>query len=342
MKPKLSNVIFEITSKCNLKCRYCYNFWKRPGESCEEKESYSQTIKTLKKFFKMVDVRNITFTGGEPFLSERFLEVVLFAKMQKKSVTLITNGTIATENEYKILSEMAETTFELTINSYKKEEHDKISGVEGSWEKTVNSVKFLKNLGKRVVVVIVATKYNIHNIEGTINFIRNLGINEIMLNRYNIGGISIEDIDNILISEKELKDLYKMADKICGETDIKIFTNVCTPFCVLDYSEYKYLKLTSCTQRIDDVQALLDMNGNIRICNHSPVVLGNIFKESWSEITNSEQLKKWQIKPKQCQNCNIFDRCKGGCRAASEQTGAGVENVDPIVTIYRNKRESSC
>ena len=46
-----------------------------------------------------------------------------------------------------------------------KEEHDKISGVEGSWEKTVNSVKFLKKLGKRVVVVIVATKYNIHNTE---------------------------------------------------------------------------------------------------------------------------------------------------------------------------------
>ena len=132
-----------------------------------------------------------------------------------------------------------------------------------------------------------------------------------------------------------MKSVYKLADDLCEKGDIKIYTSVCTPFCVLNPNEYKHLKLTSCTQTIEKMQALLDMNGNIRICNHSPHIIGNIFKDSWESIVNSEYLKQWKIRPEYCKTCTIFHDCKGGCRAASEQAGLGVGHVDPIVTIYR-------
>ena len=40
----------------------------------------------------MADVEQVTFTGGEPFLAERFSELVLYTRMKRKQVAIITNG----------------------------------------------------------------------------------------------------------------------------------------------------------------------------------------------------------------------------------------------------------
>ena len=64
MKYKLARIAFEITSVCNLKCKYCYNVWKAPthGEF-KHFNSYKQARKTLKKLFEIADFEHITFTG---------------------------------------------------------------------------------------------------------------------------------------------------------------------------------------------------------------------------------------------------------------------------------------
>ena len=74
---RLPHVIFETTPECNLSCRYCYNHWRRPGTGQPEVTLYHSALRTMKKLFQMADVEHVTFSGGEPFLSERFLELVL-------------------------------------------------------------------------------------------------------------------------------------------------------------------------------------------------------------------------------------------------------------------------
>jgi organic radical activating enzyme len=61
----------------------------------EQFNSYKQAKKTLKRLFKIAEVGSVTFTGGEPFLAERFNELVLFTRLKNKSVTIITNGNAA-------------------------------------------------------------------------------------------------------------------------------------------------------------------------------------------------------------------------------------------------------
>ena len=76
MKAKLPLVSFETTMRCNLRCRFCYNHYKNTGET-PAPSSYAQTKKTLQQRFKVFDVGQITFTGGEPFITERLGELVL-------------------------------------------------------------------------------------------------------------------------------------------------------------------------------------------------------------------------------------------------------------------------
>lgn len=60
-KIKLPGIIYEITTLCNLKCKYCYNYWKKDNKICKDNERISPR-KTLEQFMKSVKCDNITFS----------------------------------------------------------------------------------------------------------------------------------------------------------------------------------------------------------------------------------------------------------------------------------------
>lgn len=60
-KVKLPGVIYETTTLCNLKCKYCYNYWKKENYKIVDIEKYNPK-KTLKQFMKFVKCGEITFS----------------------------------------------------------------------------------------------------------------------------------------------------------------------------------------------------------------------------------------------------------------------------------------
>jgi radical SAM protein with 4Fe4S-binding SPASM domain len=76
----------------------------------------------------------------------------------------------------------------------------------------------------------------------------------------------------------------------------------------------------------------LDTAGNLRFCNHSPVVMGNIFEERLETILSSKYLEQWRsVVPDFCSRCDLYTKCYGGCRAAAEQAGLSLYHLDPIL-----------
>ena len=133
MKIELPHIAFELTDACNLKCRYCYNIWKMPNAEHTPFNSYEKAKRTLQRAFKQAEIKNVTFTGGEPFMAKRMLELALFCRMEGKSVTMISNGTLGTKEDYEILLKMGVRLFELPIHSADPLIHDHITCVKGSW-----------------------------------------------------------------------------------------------------------------------------------------------------------------------------------------------------------------
>ncbi len=338
-KLTLPHIIFETTSVCNLKCRYCYNIWKIPGtKGFEQFNSYKQAKKTLKRLFKIADVNSVTFTGGEPFLAERFNELVLFTRLKNKSVTIITNGNAATEKDYKQMVDLGVNLFELPIHSSSAKEHDFMTNTTGSWQRSVESVKELVQLKAYVVAVVVITKANYHLIDKTLQFIKSLDINRIMLNRFNIGGQGIAEKNNLWLSHREINQAYKVASETGRKENLILSSNVCTPMCVLNPFDFQNIGFTSCSADVSRRPLTIDIFGNLRFCNHSPTVLGNIFKDKLKDMLNSREAQLWNdVTPDFCSDCNLYERCMGGCRAASEQLKLSLKAVDPIVEIIENK-----
>ena len=334
MKIDISHIAFELTDACNLKCRYCYNIWKIPGAKHTSFNSYDKAKQTLRRMFEQAEIKNVTFTGGEPFMAKRLLELVLFCRMENKSVTMISNGTIGKKNEYKLLLKMGVQLFELPVHSADPLVHDYITCVKGSWEKSQESIRLISDLGGYVVPVIVVTAMNVEYIGNTLDFIHSLGLKRIMMNRYNIGGAGVEHPEKISATPIQLRKAFAIAEQKSIDSELNITSNVCSPICLLNPEDYPHIGFGHCSDDVRRKPITIDINGNVRVCNHSPVVAGNIYEKTLEEILYSDYVESWKnIIPEACSDCNWWIKCRGGCRAASEQMGTGLSQMDPIMLL---------
>ena len=334
MKPQLANIAFELTAGCNLDCVYCYNIWKTPGAGIEPgRGSYKKSIRALGEFFRQADVPNVTLTGGEPFLAERIMEVALFCRMEGKGVTLITNGTAGTTQQYKDLVRVGVRLFELPVHSAREAVHDAMADVPGSWRKSVASIGVLREMGADAVTVIVLTRHNVEEVGETLDFIAGLGVRRVMVNRYNIGGRHTAYPAAVSATHAQLRGAFAVIERRTPELGLRVTSNVCTPRCILDPRDYPHIGFGNCSPDMARRPLTLDMEGNIRLCNHSPVVAGNIFRTPLEEILASSYARSWgETVPGYCKPCDMWADCLGGCRAASEQCGLDLGHPDPLIT----------
>jgi radical SAM protein with 4Fe4S-binding SPASM domain len=334
-KLNLSHISFELTSICNLRCKYCYNIWKAPNSIHHQAfNSYRQARKTLKRLFRIADVDQIVFTGGEPLLAERFKELVLYARLKKKQVSIITNGNAGGREDYRQLKEIGVELFELPLHSPTPEIHDIMADTAGAWKKSTESFKELLELGARVVAVIVITRLNYRMVYETLKYLRSLGVSRVMLNRFNVGGQGIAYRSDLELSKSELNTAFAEASRAGKDCGIKLSSNVCTPLCIVNPKDYPNISFAFCSSDAAKRPLTLDMKGNLRFCNHSPVVLGNIFSHSLTDMLSSDEAQLWsKLIPDYCSDCDLYSRCMAGCRAASQQLGLGVNAPDPLLAV---------
>ena len=328
----LQHIAFETTDRCNLDCVYCYNIWKTDAVERVPFNSYTKAIETLKKLFSVADIQHVAFTGGEPFLSERFAEVILFCRMEGKQVTLISNGTQGKAKDYKQLIKLGVGLFEFPIHSAKADIHDHMVQVPGSWQKSVTSTREALQLGGSVVPVVVITRHNVNQLGETVEFINSLGCKRIMLNRYNIGGKGCANPMEVSATAEELRSAFAVANDKAMELDLRLTANVCSPICLLNPADYPLIGFGHCSFDVLKRPITLDINGNIRLCNHSPVVAGNIYQKELEKILYSDYTTQWETSvPDLCKPCSHWSVCKGSCRAASEQCFGTLAKEDPII-----------
>jgi radical SAM protein with 4Fe4S-binding SPASM domain len=333
---RLPHIVFEATAECNLDCRYCYNVWKRPGATKPERAGFRGALSTLLALFRQARVSHVTFSGGEPFLSERFLELVLACRMRHKTVTVITNGCSASEADYRSLVDIGVGLFEIPVLSCLPGIHDRLTRRKGSWKKVLKSIQILQDLAASLVAVVVLTKVNLRYFGETLEFLKDRGIKQVMLNRFNVGGTGISEWEDLSPLAQDLRQAYAIAETKAAELELSISANVCVPHCLLDPEDFPHLTMLSCSPRIEERPTTLDAAGNLRLCNHSPTVLGNIHRNQVREIFQSPSLTRFaQTVPKPCVGCEKFSLCQGGCKAAGEQLWGSLEQGDPLLHLTR-------
>jgi len=325
MKEPFRNINFEITHSCNQQCLYCYNSSELSTGSSEK------PIKTLSKLFCVARVQQITFTGGEPTLSACLKECVIHARLNNAKVAIITNGSTENQQLFRDLISIGVSHFQITVNSHHAEIHDRLAGTIGAWRKTIENIEFITSNGGKVIPTMVLSNQNTEHIERLFDLFTQYGLKTVMANRYNLsaGGFA----EKITLSAEGLNRVFRKIDDMAHDRNFKVTSNVCTPHCILNPGDFRHIGFGNCPDDPKLKPITIDSNGNVRICNHSRTILGNIFKHSFDEMLYSDYALSWVSNiPEYCTNCSIYDDCKGGCKAASEQIHDNHLLVDPVVT----------
>jgi radical SAM protein with 4Fe4S-binding SPASM domain len=328
-------VVFELTDACNQKCKFCYNYWKGDGsKACVPRPDFRLARRTLKRLLRQAKVGSLSFSGGEPMLMPRIHELTLKARFAGANVNLLSNGTLIKDTDLEIMNQLGVGTIQVPILAAESSLHDCTTGLKGSWQKAVDSArKISATKSEWLLPVLIVSKLNIHCIEDILRFYHSeFGAVRAMVNRFNIGGLGKLNALELNLTTAELKDAFARVDKVAGELGMTIQSGVCTPMCVLDPDDYPNIVFSHCSTDLSHRPLTVNYKGDVRFCNHSPRVLGNIYDKSIGQIVAESQGDGYFDKiPTPCDACKLWSRCRGGCRAASEQLYGTFDKVDPIL-----------
>lgn len=149
------SVHFDLTWRCNERCVHCYLDHDDKGEvtTTEVKDILDQ-LASAGTFF-------LILSGGEPTMRKDFFEIVEHARRLMFSVKVKTNGILIGEREAARLKALAIESVQISVYSHRSEIHDGITKVKGSLRRTINSIRFLKEQGLKVIVAGVMMRQNL-------------------------------------------------------------------------------------------------------------------------------------------------------------------------------------
>jgi MoaA/NifB/PqqE/SkfB family radical SAM enzyme len=137
--PRPISVHFDLTLRCNCKCKHCKQ-WTWPYQEELSLDQIKDVLTILKKW----GVRTITLGGGEPLLHPHFSGVVVCAKENGFHVGVISNGSLMTEEIARAIIHNCEW-IRFSVDGPKKDVHDYIRGL-AIFDKVTASIKTLNFL----------------------------------------------------------------------------------------------------------------------------------------------------------------------------------------------------
>jgi radical SAM protein with 4Fe4S-binding SPASM domain len=335
--------ILELTRRCNNGCLYCYTAWGAPRlgyaqDRREDEMSLAEIENMIARLQDEVDLKMIGLSGGEPLLRQDVPELITFIRKRGITLFLITNGALLTEELAGTLAGN-QVACEITLLSFRREVHDKLAGRAGARDEAIAGITNACASGVGPAVVFVATRLNYMDLYRTAELAVGLGASSLSYNRLNLGAHNMRFADQLLPTAGMVRENLDMLDELGEKYGIPIAASVVIEPCVVDIRKYKHIDFGWCPLGGAGSYFAIDPCGNLRLCNHSPTILGNLRQDSFLDIYfNNPYIRKFrETWPVECRDCpqEWKDLCGGGCKAAAEQCYGTLEHVDPFVTLSR-------
>lgn len=295
-------VHIETTYACNQSCRFCYN----PNRNMKIDRAIIDNI--VRSVFESW-IPHVYLIGGEPSLlgTEKLNEYIELLS-QRSSVTIVTNGQVYLDGLSDKLACIG-----VPIHGI-GETHDFLAGKSGSFETAIKSVEQYVRRGFDVRCIPVLTKTNFDQMYDVIKLAKQLGMESVFVDRYEDGGIgSLRSLELKPSLEQFRTALGQMIE---GRNDfgIPVGWGTAIPFC-LDERLVAENMFADCGAGI--TFCAINPKGEVRLCNQSERIYGNVLNEPMNEIWHKPELSEfrdlgWVEKP--CLGCAILPDCMCGCK----------------------------
>jgi radical SAM protein with 4Fe4S-binding SPASM domain len=331
-RPRIQSLIFEVTQRCNHTCRHCYNVWAAQGSTYPRGEMNTErTLALLAKALDETVCGHVTFTGGEPLLRPDLPVLLDFLRDRNVRTTIISNGRLLDESRVVTLLDCGVGLFELPLLSSQREVHDRLSGAPGAWDSVLRAMADLRLHHGQFVAAFVATRLNIDDIAETLRLAFAFGARAVMLNRFNPGGRGLANLE-LLPTVDQLREALTVAESAVASYGLPVSCSIPIQPCLIDTSAFPHLGFGYCAAGTSRAYYALDPLGNLRPCNHTPTILGNLFDESFGALVAPERLAPFMAAiPPFCAACDRRLECQGGCKAAAQVCFGALDVEEPFL-----------
>jgi MoaA/NifB/PqqE/SkfB family radical SAM enzyme len=193
----------ELTRRCNLACVHCYTE-SSSALPLRERMTFADWCRVMDDA-RAAGCRRVQFIGGEPTLDPdlgRLLEHASQAGFRYPEV--FTNATLIREDLVQIFRRLR-VLVHFSIYSDDPSVHDRITGQQGSFERTVEGIRRLVQARVRVAAGIILLPQNRDHLQRTKAFLKGLGVRAIYDDR--VRGIGRGEV---------LVPSVRARDELCG------------------------------------------------------------------------------------------------------------------------------
>lgn len=269
--PKPNFAQIAVTNRCPCRCVHCHV--KNTQDPDLPRETVLEVIPQLAE----ADFPLVFFVGGEPM--SRFADLLDFVDLARQymDTRMFTSGVGVTSERLKRLREAGLEGICVSLDHYDEKIHNTKRNHPAAYQSACNTVREAARMGFYVSVVCCTTRSMVRSGEAfsVVDLAESLGAHSVQLNEIRPVGRALESegYDFFLTQEEKtlLIDYYKHVNRSRRKIAI------CMPW----YNEEPYR--FGCTATSGQ-QAYIDGKGNVLPCPLLKAGLGNITRETFSDI----------------------------------------------------------
>lgn len=360
-------VIWELTRACQLKCLHCRaeaQYRRDPRElSFDEGKALIDQIKDMNGAM-------LVFTGGDPLERADVFDIAEYAVKQGVRVSMTPSATPnVTKEAIEKAKEVGLSRWAFSLDGPTAEIHDHFRGTAGSFDLTMERIKYLHELKIPVQINTVISRYNIDHLEEMAKLVEELEC--VLWSVFFLvptGRGQMSDMISPVQHEQVFTWLYKLSKRVpfdikttAGQHYRRVVIQQKKREAKEQQTEIQYLDALTeqgLTGSIDGLgrapKGVNDGNGFIFISHIGdvypsgllPIKVGNIREQSLSDIYRNspvlQELRNPDLYKGKCGQCEFRHVCGGSRSRAYAMTGDYLESEPFCVYIpkaLRKKKE---
>ena len=325
-------ISWNITKRCNLKCRHCY-LDASELEHGNGELSTSNAKRVIDEVTAVNPQAMLIFTGGEPLLRDDCFDLFSYAAKKGLMVVLGTNGTLIDAQTVEKMIESGVKGIGISLDSIGPSYHDRFRGVEGAWEKTIAGMGILKKYNLDFQIQVTVTKDNYSEIPDIIEFAYKKGARAANIFFLVCTGRGQEMTD---ITPKQYEETLTYLVKAEKDYEGRMMVRArCAPhFLRIAHKlnpESQLLKGATSGCIAGTGYFRITPKGDVTACPYMPAKVGNLMEASLSQILTTSPVFQSLRNPNyegRCRDCDYKEAC-GGCRARALAATSNLMGEDP-------------
>lgn len=336
-------VSFAVTRACNLSCLHCH---VSARISMPDELNVKEAMHAIDEMTNL-GTQAVIFSGGEPLLRKDFiLTLAQYCEDNGIIPAMLSNGLLITPQVALQLKDAGIKAIGIPIDSVVPANHDHLRNLPGTFKKAVSAIQTCIDIDLEVIVTTMALKDTFNEMPKRIEFLANLGVDEVAV--YDLIPVGRgKDIMDQAMSQEQRVTLIRWLQARQEDTEMVFTMSGGIPL----YPEIALEMHRSHDTKPKDLLIKefwvhhgvgchagtlyfsLRPNGDVFPCTFLPIKVGNIREQSLTDIWRNSKilntLRQRQNLKGKCGACEYRASC-GGCRGRAYACTNDYLETDPV------------